>query len=51
MGFQLQELPVNFSGVIYGVAGIAATIVVIARLTLRPNVSKINKTTYSPAGF
>ena len=45
MGFQLQELLVKFSGVTYGVAGVAAAIVIIAILTRRPNVSKMNKTT------
>jgi hypothetical protein len=47
MRFQLQELPAKFSGVTYGVAGIAAAIVIIARLTRRPNVSEMNKTTHS----
>ena len=42
MGFQLQDLPMKFSGVTYGAAGIAAAIVIIARLTRRPNVSKID---------
>ena len=41
MGFQLQELPMKFSGVTYSVTGIAAVIVIIARLTQRHNVSKI----------
>ena len=49
MGFQLQELPVKFSGVTtYGIAGIIAAIAIIAMLTRRPNVSK---TTHSLAEF
>ena len=51
MGFQLQELLVKFSGVTYGVAGVAAAIVIIAILTRRPNVSKMNKITHPPAEF
>jgi hypothetical protein len=49
MGFQLQELPMEFSGVTYGVAGIVAALVIITKLTRRPNVSKMNKATHSPA--
>jgi hypothetical protein len=46
MGFQLQELLVKFSGVTYGVAGVAAAIIIVtvAMLTWGPNVSKMNKT-------
>ena len=52
MGFQLQELPVKFSGVTtYGIAGIVAAIVIIAILMRRPNVSKMNKTTHFLAEF
>ena len=51
MSFQLQELLMKFSGVAYGVAGIAAAIVVIARLTRHPNISKMNQTTDSPTEF
>jgi hypothetical protein len=46
MGLQLQDLPMKLSGVTYSVVGIAAAIVIIARLTRGPNVSKMNKTTY-----
>jgi hypothetical protein len=46
MGLQLQDLPMKLSGVTYSVVGITAAIVIIARLTRRPNVSKMNKTTY-----
>ena len=45
MLFQLQEPPVKFSGVTYGIAGIAAAIFIIARLRRLSNVSKIDKTT------
>ena len=51
MYFQLHELPIKFSGITYGVAGISAAIVIVARLTRRPNVSKMNKLTHSPAEF
>jgi uncharacterized membrane protein YuzA (DUF378 family) len=51
MGFQLQELPTKCSGVIYVLAGVAAAIVIIAMLTRRPNVSKMNKTTHSPLSY
>lgn len=50
MGFQLQEL-VKFSGVTYGVLGIAIAIVIIGMLTWRPNVSKMNKIIHSSAEF
>ena len=42
MGLQLPELLMKLSGVTYGVAGIAAaiaTVIMIAKLTRRPNVS------------
>ena len=52
MSFQLQELPVKFSGVTtYGIAGIIAATVIVAMLMRRPNVSKMNKTTHSLAEF
>ena len=52
MGFQVQELPMKFSGVAYGVAGIAAAIlIIIASLARCPNVSKMNKITHPPAEF
>ena len=54
MGLQLHELLMKLSGVTYGVAGIAAAIVtaiMIAKLTRRPNVSKMTKTTHSPTEF
>ena len=54
MGFQLHESLMKLSGVTYGVAGIAAAIVtaiMIAKLTRRPNVSKMTKTTHSPTEF
>ena len=51
MCFQLQELLVKFSGVTYGVAGIAAVIVIIAMLTRHPNVSKMNRTAHSSLSF
>jgi hypothetical protein len=41
MGFQLPELPVNISGVIYGVAGFFAAIIVVAKLSRGPNVSML----------
>jgi hypothetical protein len=45
MDFQLQELLAKFLGVTYGIAGVAAAIIIIAMLTRRPSVSKMNKTT------
>jgi hypothetical protein len=53
MGFQLQELPMKFSGVTYGVAGITAAIVImIAKLMRRdPNVSKMNRSSHCPLSF
>ena len=52
MGFQVQEVPMKFSGVTYGVAGIAAAIlIIIASLARCRNVSKMNKITHSAAEF
>ena len=44
MVFQFSEL-MNFSEVTYGVAGIAAAIVVVARLSRGPNVSDLDNIT------
>jgi hypothetical protein len=41
MGFQLPELPVNISGVTYGVAGFFAAIIVVAKLSRGPNLNAI----------
>ena len=44
MVFQVSELSGNLPGVIYGLAGIAAAIIVISRLSRGPNVSEIRAT-------